>query len=255
MEKQYRTLTGRRFDLGQLADEERAFLDEIASLYRKKPDWNEFARTWMRLARARLWKGEKAPVGSPVYRICQDMEARLGITEGRVASPDYRDRLADLIEERYGSRYAFCKAAGIDQGNLSKVLSGARHLSPDTLFKVLEHLQVEIEFVGKDDVYQEAVDPFAGESVAQKLAAVEHHIATLRNLQAMAESYPDDEKATLLDDEGLFRDGLEQIRVRVKAGEDFDQVISEALAQAYEEKSALGKEITADADAQKRVAG
>lgn len=37
------------------------------------------------------------PEESVACRICQDVEARLGIAQGKVAAPDYRDYLADLI--------------------------------------------------------------------------------------------------------------------------------------------------------------
>lgn len=147
--KQYETLAGRRFSLAELTAEERAFLDELLALYRARPEWSEFAREWVRRGRAGPWRGRRVPVGSPLYRICQDLEARLGVAEGRVAPPDYRDQLASLIEERFGSRYAFCQATGIDQGNLSKVLAGHRHLSPETLQRALEALGVVLRLVDR----------------------------------------------------------------------------------------------------------
>lgn len=240
MEKHYRSLTGRRFDLGVLSAEERAFLDEIAEIYRQRPDWTGFARTWMKLARERLWKGRRVPVGAPVYRICQDMEARLGIAEGRVASPDYRDRIADLIEERYGSRYAFCKETGIDQGNLSRVLVGkTRNLSPETLFKVLEHLQVEIELVQRGEVFDQALDPFGPTNPTERLTALQQRIAMLRNLRAMSQHYPPEERGALLEDKGLFSDDLETVRVRIKAGEPFETAVDRELGKALDEKVTL----------------
>lgn len=54
-----------------------------------------------------------------------------------MAPPDYRDYLADLIEERYGSRYRFCKETGVDPGHLSRVLSSRADLSLQYLQKVL----------------------------------------------------------------------------------------------------------------------
>ena len=74
------------------------------------------------------------------YRICQDLEARLGIAQGKVASPDYRDYLADLIDERYGSRYRFCKSTGMDPGHLSRILAGRSELSLQALQRLLEQL-------------------------------------------------------------------------------------------------------------------
>ncbi len=74
------------------------------------------------------------------YRICQDLEARLGIAQGKVGAPDYRDYLADLIEERYGSRYRFCKEQGVDPGHLSRVLASRSELSLESLKHVLSAL-------------------------------------------------------------------------------------------------------------------
>jgi hypothetical protein len=123
----YHALTGRRYDLGTLSADERKTLDEILALFRRRPSWEEFAEMWIAVARK---KQKKIPVESLLYQLGQDLELRLGVAEGRVARPDYRDRIAGLIEERFGSRYAFCKKTGIDQGNLSHVLAGRKHFSP-----------------------------------------------------------------------------------------------------------------------------
>ena len=77
---------------------------------------------------------------SPAYRICQDLEARLGIDQGSVSPPDYRDFLADLIDAQFGSRQEFCRAAGVDAGQLSRVFAVARPPS-GRLQKLLEVLQ------------------------------------------------------------------------------------------------------------------
>lgn len=156
----YRALSGRLYDLGALSEAEREALEEIRSLYAQRPSWDSFAQAWVQSARARAWKGSKVPVGSTLYRIGQDLELRLGVAEGRVARPDYRDMLADHIEGRFQSRYAFCKAAGIDQGNLSRVLAGKKHLSTETLARALEVLGVHMAFVAHEE---SAADPFLGD--------------------------------------------------------------------------------------------
>lgn len=98
----YPTITGGLLNLGSLAAGESAFLAAVGQRYADKPEWTEFSAWWMsEFQRAGL------SMDSPAYRICQDLEARLGIAQGKVAPPDYRDYLADLIEERYGSRYRF----------------------------------------------------------------------------------------------------------------------------------------------------
>lgn len=60
--------------------------------------------------------------------------------QGKVAPPDYRDYLADLIEERYGSRYRFCKEGGVDPGHLSRVFASRSELSVQNLQRILEAL-------------------------------------------------------------------------------------------------------------------
>lgn len=66
---------------------------------------------------------------SALFKICDDLEARLGIAQGKASPPDYRHHLVALIEERYGSRYKFCKDTGIDQGQLSRILAGRADFS------------------------------------------------------------------------------------------------------------------------------
>ena len=85
-----------------------------------------------------------APRASVFPHVCDDLEARLGIAQGKVAPPDYRDYLADLIEERYGSRYQFCKQTGIDPGHLSRVLANRADLSLSLLQKIMTMLHAAL---------------------------------------------------------------------------------------------------------------
>jgi transcriptional regulator with XRE-family HTH domain len=155
----YTTLTGRRYDLACLSPEERSFLAAVYRLFRQRPGWDEFSRGWVSLGRETIWKEAQMPVGQPVYRMCQDLATRLGIAEGRVARPGYRDRLADLIEERFGSRYRFCKETGIDQGHLSRVLAGKSDLSSGSLLGLLEALGVEFATVDREEVDRTLLEP------------------------------------------------------------------------------------------------
>lgn len=161
----FETMTGRKLTLEELTAEELEFLSKVQERYGKRPTWNTFG-SW--------WPGalERAGLGSDslVYRICQDLEARLGVAEGRVAVPDYRDYLADLIEERYGSRYRFCKETGIDPGHLSRVFSSRSDLSLQALQRVLEVLQASLVIRPRELVVEEASPEHAREA----LAAVGH---------------------------------------------------------------------------------
>lgn len=135
----YSTITGRRVDLKKLSRKEKQFLSEVIRKYERKPSWNSFA-SW--------WNAEFRKVGlnssSPIYRVCQDLEARLGIAEGKVAPPNYRDYLADLIEDKYGSRYRFCKEKGLDQAYISRILGGRSGLTLASLGEFLRLLDVDL---------------------------------------------------------------------------------------------------------------
>jgi transcriptional regulator with XRE-family HTH domain len=143
----YRTITGRHLDLSGLRDLEREFLGTVQERYEVAPEWSTFGRWWT----AQL--NEAGLVESSVaYRICQDLEARLGIAQGKVAPPDYRDYLADLIEERYGSRYRFCKATGVDPGHLSRVFASQSQLSLQSLQRILDALHAALVIQPEEDL-------------------------------------------------------------------------------------------------------
>jgi hypothetical protein len=250
MQTNYKCLSGRRYDLDALGADERGFLESVFSLYRTRPAWDEFRSAWVRLGRERVWNN-KVAVGSAPYRICQDLAARLGIAEGKVAPLDYRDLLADLIEERFGSRYAFCKETGIDQGHLSRVLAGKKHLAPTTLFEVLDSLGVQIDLVQPEDLFQRAAD--APHSQLQRLGVLEHHVATLRTLLARADDCSPEERATLFQQVALLTNGLGQAALPAQEGDDVRQAVDQALARALDARARVAQEI-ATAAAEEREA-
>src|SRR5438874_3988072 len=135
----YQTITGRRLPLSKLSRSEKDFLSRVRQKYHAWLGWTRFAAWWnAEFTRAGL------STKSPVYRICQDLEARLGIHQGSVSPPDYRDFLADLIDGRFGSRQEFCQATGVDPGQLSRVFAGRADLSLRALQKVLTVLQAQL---------------------------------------------------------------------------------------------------------------
>lgn len=140
MKIEYRTNTGRSLDISALADAERRLVREALARARKSGGWNRFAAWW-----AKALRESGLPESSVVLRICRDLESRLGIAEGKVAPPDYRDYLADLIEERFGSRYRFCEATGIDPGQLSRVFAGKADFSAELLRQALKALDAHLE--------------------------------------------------------------------------------------------------------------
>lgn len=78
----FETITGRRLDLGTLGAKEREFLAAVQAGYEKEPEWAGFAAWWPKEFQRSGLSG-----GSVTYRICQDLEARLGIAQGKVAPP------------------------------------------------------------------------------------------------------------------------------------------------------------------------
>ena len=157
----YQTITGRRIGLSKLRKQESEFLALVGKKYKTGPEWTRFA-AW--------WYGEFVRAGlatsSPAYRICQDLEARLGIDQGKVSPPDYRDYLADLIDTEFGSRQEFCKRTGIDPGQLSRVFGGRADLSIRALQAVLEVLHARLVIQTDDQVRAQTCTAGAEEILA-----------------------------------------------------------------------------------------
>ena len=92
----------------------------------------------------------------------------MGIAEGRVAEPDYRDYLLDLIEEKYGSRYEFCRQTGVDPGQLSRVFASKADLSLPHLSELLRKLDATLAV----ESIRELEERIAPAGAAEPLAAV-----------------------------------------------------------------------------------
>lgn len=245
----HRTLTGRALDLRSLSGKERDALAELQRAYDLRPSWAEFARLWPQLLRKRVWGRKKVPVGSPLYRAAQDLELRLGVAEGRVAPPDYRDHLADLIEERFRTRAAFCQATGIDPGNLSHVLAGRKDFSLEVLSKVVGVLDVQLDLVPRAEVFRKAQT--LGDSDAEQLRVLAHRVALLEGLKTKAGSLPEKRRAEVLPDAGR-PDDLEGLRSRLRGRVTFEEAIEEELASTFEEQARLGRQIARTAESRRR---
>lgn len=152
MASPYKTIAGREFDVTEFSSEERRLLGTLIDEYARKPDWSAFSRFWQRRLKrflARVPAAERP--GQSLYRIAQDLEMRLGIVQGAVGEPDYRDYLVDRIEERYGSRYRFCKETGIAEAFLSQVLSGKKDFSVETLRRAAKALGLRLALLSAGD--------------------------------------------------------------------------------------------------------
>lgn len=128
--KIYTTLENEEYDRDQLPPAHRQFLAKVLSYYAKEPSWDEFANFWLSKGKD-LWKEIKGKelVELPAYKICQDLEARLGIKQGYTRERDLRDELEELVHNNFGSNYKFCQVTGIDQGFLSNVLKKRKNFS------------------------------------------------------------------------------------------------------------------------------
>ena len=155
--KTYTTATKlRTFDLTGLSDEERQFLEAIFEFYRTdpQPEWSEFASKWIRLYN----KSELA--SHVVYRICQDLEGRLGVVQGKAAPTDYRDCIGDILkkarEESGEDRDAFCKRVGVKLTSLVNLLEGNRRIPIGTLLKILDELGMTLTVRPTQEIIDDA---------------------------------------------------------------------------------------------------
>jgi hypothetical protein len=146
----YKTLNGEIFDFNQLTDEQKAIYNVVKSFYDTNPEWTEFSNFWITKIREAFTNEEPSlVVEEPIYKICQDLESRLGIRQGYAREPDYRDLLADIISIHFKSRYQFCKEIEIDEGYLSNVLNRKKHLSVEKLEEILERTNYRSAFIEK----------------------------------------------------------------------------------------------------------
>ncbi len=128
--KIYTTLENEKYDCDQLPAAYRDFLAKVLRYYSRGPSWDKFANFWLSKGNE-LWEGMegKELVDLPIYKICQDLEARLGIEQGYTRERDLRDELEELVESQFASKYQFCRITGIDQGFLSNVLKKRKNFS------------------------------------------------------------------------------------------------------------------------------
>lgn len=150
MNKLYATLENKKLNISSLSKQEYEFLKKVMKFYHEKPDWNTFSNYWLKEGQ-KIWGGipKRKVVKRPLFLICQDLEARLGIEQGRTRLPDFRDKLIELIDKEYDSHYQFCKEVRIAQDTLSRILNKRREPSLKLLQIILDALGYEITFQKK----------------------------------------------------------------------------------------------------------
>jgi len=150
MKRFYETIENEKFDTKVLSDLGYKFLKKIMKYYSEKPDWNVFSNYWLKEGQ-KIWgrTPKREVVDLPIFRICQDLEVRLGIEQGKTRLPDYRDELVALIDKEFESHYKFCKKVGIAQDTLSRILNKRREPSLRLLQIILDALGYKISFQKK----------------------------------------------------------------------------------------------------------
>src|SRR5713226_3718173 len=136
----YIDINGRVWDLTSLDLDERRLCEELQRRAQTHPDWNDFDNYWMpRVASLYDRRGLPRATSSrkPVYKIAQDLSARIALALGLVRLPDYRDDLDEIIREKFNTQRAFCETTGIAEDMLSHVLARRKHLAIDTLTNAL----------------------------------------------------------------------------------------------------------------------
>jgi transcriptional regulator with XRE-family HTH domain len=150
MRKKYTTLDNETFSLEGLSMNEKAILGKAFALYAGKTDWNQFSNYYIgEICKLYGSLPRKEITKKPIYKICTDLEMRLGIEQGQTRLPDYRDLLEAIIDCEFSSRYQFCKKNNISQDTLSRILNKKREPSIQLLNMILDSLGYELTFKRK----------------------------------------------------------------------------------------------------------
>lgn len=139
----YIDLKRRVYSLAGLTADERKLVVSLQAHARKKPDWSNFSNFWMaKVSEFYSSRGltRKAIRETVPYRIGQDLDSRLAVSQGMAREPDYRDEIDDLIRTQFKTRRAFCHATGLSEDMLSHVLAKRKHLAVNTLEESLRRI-------------------------------------------------------------------------------------------------------------------
>lgn len=220
----YKTITGRRIDLSALSSQEKEILAQLLDEHGQNPDWDKYSNFWQSLLRPVLVKIRASErTRHPLYKVAQDLEMRLGVAQGAVAEPDYRDYLVDRIEEKYGSRYRFCKETGIPEAFLSQVLSGKKDFSIETLRRAATALGLGLALLPTSDVAELPMSDFS--ALRQVCAVVSAELASLGSLEDHLKRIKDPAKRgiALSKESSMFDGALEEVLREVEKQPEEDR--------------------------------
>ena len=154
----YDDIEGITHDLSLLDEQERELLQDLISSATKHPDarTGEYRNYYIGrvgafyeargLSRTEVTK-------TTVWRIAQNIAGRLLVASGIARdSDDYRDKLDQLIRDKFGNRRQFCEATGISEDMLSHVLAKRKHLSIQSLSDALGKIGYTIDVAPMPDI-------------------------------------------------------------------------------------------------------
>ena len=150
----YRDLDGREFALAALEPDEQRLVADFRRHAATGPEWHDFDNYWLKALREFYGaKGlsRKEYIQTTVWHIAQDLSGRIAIAAGLARYGDYRDQLAAIARERFKTRREFCEAVGLSEDMFSHLCAGRKHLSLETLSKVVERLGCVLKIVPIDD--------------------------------------------------------------------------------------------------------
>jgi hypothetical protein len=139
----YLDFKNRPNSLADLTAAERRLIDDCRKLAATRPDWGAYTNFWIPKAEKLLSDrglDRREMIQSSLWRVIQDIGARLHIGSGLARAPDYRDELEQIIRERFSTRRAFCESTGLSEDMLSHVLARRKHLAIDTLCDALSRI-------------------------------------------------------------------------------------------------------------------
>lgn len=157
----YVDLQGREWSLDALDSAERRLVAKLrknGDAYQKAPGdslqkWCDFDNYWLPLVvdfYTRRGLTHKEVTKTPVFEIAQDVSGRMAVALGLARRPDYRSRLAEIIDSDFKTSRAFCKATGLSEDMLSHVLAGRKDLSMEALTNALDRIGYTIRFVPRE---------------------------------------------------------------------------------------------------------
>ena len=96
--KKYKTVYGREYDLNSLPDTHKQYYKRVKAFLKTKPDWDEFNSFWRSHIPTYLKGYTRAEIVElPIYKICGDLEGRIGIAQGYIRKPTKEEIFRDQM--------------------------------------------------------------------------------------------------------------------------------------------------------------